>query len=213
MTYSIESANKLFGGTWPFSITPQNFTLYSFGIDVAISQGSGLLVNMAWDGGSNIIIQSQETDMTNPVAQGWTKINQFSSGSYNGYPSCAITTLGSTLNAVAVWINYNGSQTTINTSNGSVNLISPPTSVLVTQNSTNFGVYADYYNTITWTASSDPNLIQYNIYRNGVFFAAAPPGTLIVVDHNQVQGGTVTYGVSALDQNLRQSVMVTFTLF
>jgi hypothetical protein len=51
------------------------------------------------------------------------------------------------------------------------------------------------------------------IYRNGIFFAQAFPGNLTFVDHNQVQGGTVTYGVSALDQNLRQSAMVTFTLY
>lgn len=213
MTYSIESTNKIFGGVWPQSIAPQATSLYSFGLDVAISQGTAVLVNMAWDGVSDIFIQSQETDSTNPLLQGWTNSNVFSTGSDNGYPACDITVSSTSLTAVAVWTNYNGTNTTINASQGTDSVISPPTAVSASQSSTNFGVYTDYQNTITWGASSDPNIIQYNIYRNGEFFASTLPGTLTFTDHNQVQSGTVTYGVAALDLNLRQSAMVTFTLF
>jgi hypothetical protein len=215
MTYSIESATKVFGGNWPTPVVPQNFTLYSFGMDVGTSQGSAVLVNMYWDGVSNIQIVSQETDTTDPLTQAWTGINSFSTGSDNASPSCAISVNSSQLKAVAVWINYNGTNTTINASNGVESVISAPTSISAAQSSTNFGVYTDYSNTISWTdPSPSPTLIQYNLYRNGEFFASTPPGTLSFVDHNQIQSGTgsVIYGVSSLDSSFRQSAMITFTL-
>lgn len=214
MTYTVETANKLFGGNWPSSILPLNPSLYSFGMDVAASQGSALLVNMAWDGISNTNIVSQETDTTDPLAQGWTTVNQFSTGSNNAYPVCALNVTSSQLEAVAVWMNYNGTNTTVNASSGTDTVVVPPSGLSASQSSTNFGVYVDYYNTIIWSASTDPNLAQYNIYRNGKFFAATQPGTLTFVDHNQLQSGTgsVIYGVSALDANFRQSAMVTYIL-
>jgi len=212
MTYSLESANKVYGASWPISILPQNPSLYSLGVDVAVSQGSALMANMTWDG-TNINIVSQETDTTDPIAQGWTNMNQMSSGSDNAYPSCAINVTSSQLDAVAVWINYNGTNTSINASNGSDIVVVPPSGVSASQSSTNFGVYTDYFNTITWTASTEPNIIQYNLYRDGEFFGATDPGTLTFVDHNQVQSGAVTYGVSTLNENFRQSAMITFTLF
>lgn len=214
MTYTIESSNKLNGGSWPVFVTLQNPTVYSFGADIAISQGSALLVNMLWDDVSNINIVSQESDTTNPILQGWTNINQVSTGNFNAYPKCALNVTSSQSNAVAVWMNFNGTNTTINASIGSDSVIAPPSNVLATQTSTNFGIYTDYYNTITWNPSPDPNIIQYNIYRNGVFFASTPPDTLTFVDHNQAQSGTssVTYGVSVLDGNFRQSAMINYTL-
>jgi len=212
MTYTLESTNKVFGANWPTSILPQNSSLYSLGVDVAVSQGSALMANMIWDG-SNINIVTQETDTTDPLAQGWTSMNQCSTGSDNAYPSCAINVTSSQLDAVAVWVNYNGTNTSINASNGTDTVVAPPSGVSASQSSNSFGVYADYYNTITWSASTEPDIIQYNIYRNGMFFASTPSGTLTFVDHNQVQSGAVTYGVSTLNADFRQSAMVTFTLF
>jgi hypothetical protein len=65
------------------------------------------------------------------------------------------------LHAVAVWVNYNGAHKVIKTSNGYNNITLPPSGLSATQSSTNFGVYTDYYNTIAWKASPDPNLIEY----------------------------------------------------
>ncbi len=204
--FSIESSQRLFGIT----LIP---SFYSFGIDTSIASGTGLLTNMSWDGVSELFIQAQQTDTTEPFAKFWTPGKVISTGNENGYPSCSMSVTGSTLNAVAVWINFDGSNLIINAAIGSDSVINPPSSVSATQSTINLGVYNDYANTITWSASTEPNLILYNIYRNGVYFASASPSTLSFVDHNQALGGTVTYGVAALNSEFRQSQIITYTIF
>jgi hypothetical protein len=119
---------------------------------------------------------------------------------------------GTTIQAVVIWLYFNGSNIIVQASNGIDSQIAPPINVSATQSLTDFGIYQDYSNTITWQASSDPNVYQYNIFRNGVFFAATDPNTLQFIDHNQITGGTVTYGVAALSSSFRQSAIVSYTL-
>lgn len=214
MTFVIEASEKLFGApSWQGFVLPESPSIYSFGIDVAMAAGTALLTSMSWDGASSIIIASSESDTAEPLFQAWTALNPFSTGSDNGYPQSAMTLNGSTFNAVTVWISFDGSNAIINASTGSETMIAPPTSVSATQSVIDFGVYNDYTNTITWDASSDPNVMQYNIFRNGVFFTGVGPDTLQFVDHNQIQGGTVTYGVAAFTIDFRQSAIATYTLF
>lgn len=211
-TFSIESSQRLFGGSWLLFAQPSPPTLYSIGMDVAITSGTAVLTNMAWDGVSTMLIQSQETDTTDPVLQAWSVINPVSTGDDNGFPSCSLSLNGTTFNAVAVWTHFDGSNVVIHAATGTGTVIDPPTSVSASQSVTDFGVYQDYFNTITWSASSDPNVAQYNIFRNGVFCGVTDPSTFQFIDHNAVQGQTVTYGVAALTTSFRQSEIVSFTL-
>jgi hypothetical protein len=167
---------------------------------------------MAWDQVSAIQIVSQESDLTDPVLQAWTQTTILSTGNGNAYPKCGISINGDVVRGVVVWVYYDGANTVINATTGNDTVIPPVTNVAVTQNMTDFGVYKDYYNTITWDASPAENIIQYNIYRNGVFFSATDINTLEFVDNNATQGGTVTYGISALISSFRQSAITTFTL-
>jgi len=212
-SFDIESSLKLFGGSFQNAISFTGPGIYNLAMDVAIASGTALVTNMAWDGVSTIVMQSQQTDTTDPILQRWTFVNTFSTGDDNGYPKCALSLTGSTFNAVAVWISFNGVNNVIQAATGTDTAIVPPSSVTASQSNTNFGVYDDFYNTITWAASTDPDLIQYNIYRNGVYFTATDPSTLSFVDHNQINGGTVTYGVGALTSEFRQSAIITYTLF
>lgn len=214
LNFSMESSQKLFGAPWKRPIDLQPPSLYSFAFDLSVASGTALLTNMAWDGISTLLIQSQESDITDPVIQGWTITSPFSSGNDNGFPACSLSLTGSTFNAVAVWIHFDGTNNVIHASTGSESVISPPSSVSASQSSVSFGVYTDYFNTITWSGSPDPNIIQYNIYRNGIFFAStADASTFTFDDHNQIQGGTVVYGVAALTSEFRQSAIISFTLF
>jgi len=213
-TFNMESTDKIFGAaSWPLVNTPAFPTIYDFAFDVSTVSGMAVLAYMEWDGTSVLSIQSQQTDMSDPFTQTWTAPNLFSSGSDNGYPSVSVSRSGSTFNAVSVWINFNGTNTAINASTGTDNVVVAPTGVSASQNSTNLGVYTDFYNTITWSASSDPNLSGYNVYRNGVFIGSTNTTTLTFVNHNQIQNGTVTYGVTAFTTAFRQSDLITFTLF
>lgn len=211
-TFSLEESTNLFGQTWQTSIEPVLPTIYTFSYDVSVSRSTALLVNSVWDGMSSILIQSQESSTNNPFGSAWTISQTISTGADNAYPSCSLSSSGSTLQGAAVWVHFDGTNNVIHASTGAGTLVTPPTSVSATQNLTDFGVYQDYFNTITWTDSTEGDVVQYNIYRNGILFAQALPGTGQVIDHNETQGGTVIYGVAAYTSDHRQSDIVNFTL-
>ncbi len=81
---------------------------------------------------------------------------------------------------------------------------------MVTQSTNNFGVLTEYYNTLTWTASSDPNLTGYIIFRNGVEIGNLTSSYLQFTDHNrQISSSvTLTYGVAAVGAGSNQSATV-----
>lgn len=209
--FTVESSLKLFGGRWPTFATPQNPSLYSFGIDLASSSGSTLLTNMSLNEFSEIQIQSQETDTTNPL-QAWSHINTLSIDGRNGFPQCAMCAIGKAFYAVTIWVHFDGKNKSIQAATGTGPVISPPIKLNVIQDAEDLGLFNDYYNTITWGASSDEDILQYSIFRNGVSFAATNADTLQFIDHNAERNGTVTYGVAALNSAYRQSEIVSFTL-
>jgi hypothetical protein len=211
-TYIVEYSRQQFGNSWSSSSFASSPTLYSLGFDIAIATGTAVLTEMDWDG-SNINIQSQEIDTVNPnLGEGWSGSNLVSTGADNGFPVCAMTVTGSTFNAVTLWVSYNGTYNVINASTGSEALFPPPSNVSATQSVTDFEVYQDYNNTITWTASTG-SVFFYNIFRNGIYITLVDSSTLSFDDHNQVNGGTVTYGVAAFLSDGRQSDIITYTLF
>jgi len=77
-----------------------------------------------------------------------------------------------------------------------------------------FVVFNEYYNTLSWTASTDPNVVGYVIYRNGTVIFNLNASTTQFIDHNAPQAGTVTgtYGVAARDSQNVQSQIVTVNL-
>jgi len=211
-TFSIESAEKKKGGEWTEPALPTVPNLYSFQVDLSLtSKGKGLITYMGFDGVSSIGIFSQEIDSANPFSASWSAPVSVSQVIRNGYPYSGFTASGNTANAVAIWESFNGMNTAIQVSTGAKTMVPSPTDLSVVQQASDFGVFTEYYNTLTWTASPSPNIIQYNIYRNGVFFTAVDANTLQVVDHNAVQGEPVTYGVAALDNTVEQSEITTMS--
>jgi hypothetical protein len=129
-------------------------------------------------------------------------------GSDNGFPKVATAFNGTNLYAAAVWLSSDGMHTTVQAATGSRTPVAPPTNLMVVQNSTDFGVFKDYYNTISWTASVSGSVIDYVIYRNGSIFNVVNSFTTSIVDHSEIQNGSVTYGVAAVDSDLSQSATV-----
>lgn len=211
-TFFVESALKANGTPWPLYVLTQAPSLYSFGIDLASTPETTLLTSMAWDGNSAIYIQSLESDTANPVLQSWTRTNPFSMADGNANPQCAMSVQGTEFAAVAVWVSFDGQNSVISASTGSGSEIAPPTNLFVVQNTNDFGAYKDYANTITWDASLDPDVVQYNIFRNGIYFADTVTEIHQFIDHNAKENGTVTYGVAAMLSSGRQSSIISFTL-
>ncbi|HSW87030.1 MAG TPA: hypothetical protein VLG49_05985 [Rhabdochlamydiaceae bacterium] len=209
--YFWEANVKPFNGNWATSAFITAPGLYRYGVDLAVNAlGDALMGYMSFDG-TNLNIQTTEAEIAgNATFVAFTAPITISQGTDNGFPKVATDLNGTTVFGAAVWLQFDGSETVVQAATGSRSTIAAPTNVTVTQSSTNFGVFTDFFNTVNWTASTSPNIIQYFVYRNGIFFQAIDAtAPLQVVDHNAVQNGAVTYGVSAVDAQNTQSLITT----
>jgi hypothetical protein len=212
--FNVESAVKqVSGSSWTVVSGLDQQDIYAYQVDMTANNALGdvLATYMAFDGSSTVNILSQESEIAGPIAGSWSAPLTVSQGTQNGYPRVAAILSGTTLNAAVVWIHFDGTSNVIQASFGSRTTVLPPTSLAVTQNSNNTNVFTEYYNTITWTASTSPNLIQYNIFRNGIFFIAVDSSASQFIDHNAIQNGSVTYGVAAEDSVRSQSPIATIS--
>lgn len=208
-TYNLLSAVQQFGGLWVTGGTPVLQNIYTSSADIAVTSiGDSIITYMFWDG-SNVLIQASETDIRSTSANFFSVPINLSNTVGNSSPSVASALSGSTVFGATVWVSNNGTNNTIVASSGSKNVLAGPTGLAVSQNVNNLGVFNEYFNTISWTASVAPNIVQYNVYRNGIYFASVDAFTTQLVDHNVVQNGAVTYGVSAVNSEFDQSPVVT----
>jgi len=183
---------------------------YAFSANIGMAaDGNATVVSMiSVSSGSLISIQSAETNLGSLQTGNWENFTILSNGSNNGYPKVAVVNMGTTTrNGVAAWESYDGSNTVINAVQTSAALLQAPTNLTVTQASTNFNVYTDYYNTISWLASASPAASGYLIYRNNMLIGQVNSTQTQFIDHNQIQNGSVTYGVSTVDSTFEQSIV------
>jgi hypothetical protein len=116
------------------------------------------------------------------------------------------------IHANAVWLQFDGTNTILNAATGSRTMVLPPTNLSIVQNSTDYGVFTDYYNTVSWTATTDPNAVEYVVFRNGIFLRVLSLSETSFVDDNQLQNGPVTYGVAAANSDSQLSPIQTVSL-
>lgn len=208
-SFSVESAVMPLGKGWQTGGALTLNDVYSYRADLAVdSTGHAIVAYMYFDS-TNLNIQAVETDITNPQPNFYSIPITISTGTNNGFPRVAFSTQGSTLNAIAVWEGFDGTNTIIKAATGNRSVILPPTNLSVVQNSNNFGIFTEYANTISWTLSPSPDVSSYIIFRNGFEIAGVDGNTNQFVVDNAVQNGTVTYGVLAIDNNNAQSTMAT----
>jgi hypothetical protein len=208
-TFNLNSAVKQANANWTPTIQIVTENLYAFRGDLAVNNyGDAILAAMFFDGSASSIVSSQ-SDFTGPGVNFWGTFQTVSSGTKNAYPRIASTSSSTTVNGAIAWINGDSGNNVIQASVGSKTILAPPTSLGVSQSSVSFGAFTDYKNTLTWTGSTDPNVTNYIIYRNGVEVEIVSASTFSYVDHNEVNGGSVVYGVAAIDSDLSQSVTAT----
>ncbi len=212
MTFNIESALKPVRQNWSNAVDIINSNLHANSVDLTVTSfGDALTLYMFYNGVS-LIIQSSESDITGFLENAWSVPLNVSTGNNNGFPRTAATLTGNAINAAAIWIGVNGSHNVIEAVTGSKNLPVPPTALSVVQSSNNFAVFTEYYNTVSWTASTDPTVMGYLIYRDGTLIGQVSAGTVSFVDHNQVQSAHVTYGVASINSEPEQGAIVFVTL-
>lgn len=207
-TFNIETAIKPLTGNWSSSVDILKSNLFGLHANLKVNSiGEALALYMFYNG-NTLNIQSTESDITGFMNNHWSVPLSVSTGTENAYPKVASTVVGNVINAAAIWLSNNGVNNQILATTGSKSLPLPPTHLQVSQNVSDLGVYQDYYNTLSWSPSSDPSVVGYLIYRNGLFLAQVSENVLQFIDHNRVQNGTVQYGVASVDdQNTHSSIM------
>lgn len=207
--FTYQTAVLPFNGAWSQPLTIASANQYGESISLAVdSLGHAELLYMLYSS-PNFKIEVNEMDIYAETLN-LTSVQSLSINTINGFPHVAASTDGTNLYAAGVWIYNNGTNTLIYGSTGKGTVFPPPTNLQVVQSSTNYGIFTEYYNTLTWTASTG-HPADYLIYRDGIYITEVSSTTLEYVDHNQVQYGTVVYGVAALDTSKDQSSIATVT--
>ncbi len=207
--FNVESSVKQVGNTnWKIPAPLVILNPHAHVGDISISSlGNALVTHMYFDGVS-AVIQATDSNIAGLVPLYWSIPVNISGGTNNGFPRVGVALVGDALYGSALWLHFDGTNTVLETSSGSRTLIAAPTDVAAVQSVTDFGVYQDYKNTISWTASTAPGVQSYVLYRNGILFATTLSDTLQFTDHNRGPIESVTYGVAAIDDRVSQSAVV-----
>jgi hypothetical protein len=207
--FSIQTAVKPYGSNWSQLFLATAGDLYSFSDSIAMASSGDAFMHYVQNSAGSVVVSSQETDTASFSSNQWSFPQQVSTSQNSGFPRVSASLNGTSFYAASTWLSFDGSHKIVQAIVGSKTIVIAPSNVLVSQSVQNFGVFQDYQNTLTWTASTDPSVTGYSIYRNGVFWTTTDASTLSVVDHNAVQNGAVTYGVAAFDGDQHQSAIIT----
>lgn len=207
-TFTIQSSVKPVNGNWSDTVDLVSSNLYAYSAELAATAFGDVLGLYLFYNGNSLLIQSVESDINGFLNNFWSLPITISLGTNNAYPKIAASINGNVIHTAAVWENFNGVHNLIVASTGSKTLVLPPTNLCVTQSLHNFGVFTEYYNTLSWHASVDPNVVGYLIFRNGLFIGQVDADVLQFVDDNRTANGAVTYSVTAIDGQLTQSATV-----
>jgi hypothetical protein len=211
-TFNVESAVKPLGSVWSNPIVAVTGNDYAYEVDLAVcTQGDAISTYMFYNG-QYLFIRASENDITGFIPSAWTVPVNIGLGTNNGFPRLAATLSGNTIYAGALWLTQNGSNINVVAVTGTKVLVGAPTSPSVAQSSNNLGVSTEYVNTVSWTASTDPNAAGYLIYRNGIFIGQVDADTTSFVDHNQTASTSVTYGIATVDAQQSHSKIVSVSL-
>jgi hypothetical protein len=211
-TFSSVGNQKPFGGNWTTAAPITLNGISGPAADLQInSLGDVVAVFMNYDG-TDVNIQSTDSYYGGFLPNIWSAPTYVSTGTDNGFPRVSTSYTTGVIHANAVWLQFDGTNTILNAATGSRTMVLPPTNLSIVQNSTDYGVFTDYYNTVSWTATTDPNAVEYVVFRNGIFLRVLSLSETSFVDDNQLQNGPVTYGVAAANSDSQLSPIQTVSL-
>lgn len=207
-TFSVQSAVKPVNANWSKPVDLVHSNLFAYSAELSATTFGDVLSLYLFYNGSALMIQSVETDINGYLNNFWSVPITISRGDSNAYPKIAASLSGNVIHAAAVWASFNGVYNSIVASTGSKTLVLPPRNLGVTQSVNSYGVFSEYYNTLSWDPSLDPNAVGYLIFRNGVFLAQVDANVLEFIDDNRTFNGSVTYCMTAIDAEQTQSTTV-----
>jgi hypothetical protein len=202
------------GGAWidiPYtSVVDMDLLDQNFMISAA---GNLYAAFMSYDPNSMLPSIRSFKENTNNTNPNFGNILTVSTSDSNAFPRIDGTLVNSAHSVATVWLHFDQTSNVVQASVAEGVAISAPTSVSVTQGSTDYGVYTEYFNTLSWSSLTPDSSSQWIIYRNGVIIQILPAATLSFIDHNAVQNQPVTYGVALQTQDGDNSSIVTASLF
>lgn len=125
---------------------------------------------------------------------------QLSISGMNAYPNISLNLLGTSTYGTCTWLNYDGSYNAVQTIVTRLPEIQPPTQLSAVQQSTNYGIFTQYNNIVTWTPSVSSQTAGYVLSRDGlqlaIFYSSLTPQ---FIDFNRLPSETVNYSLYAFD--------------
>lgn len=207
-TYNIQSAVKPVNSTWSAPVDVAGSNIYAYSLDLSTTTFGDVLGLYMFYNGVSLMIQSTECDINGFLNNFWSVPVTISYQTNNAFPKIAASLNANTIHAAAIWLHNDGNVNTVVAATGSKSLVLPPSNLHVSQNVHSFGVFNEYYNTLSWHASADSNLAGYLIFRNGIFLEEVGSETLQYVDDNRTLNGLVSYSVIAINAQNQQSSTV-----
>jgi hypothetical protein len=197
-------------GAWEIPVDLVAFNLYAHAADVALAAGGEAHVAYMYHDteSSSVLVHTTKAHIGTYDGSYWNQPLALSPGGINGYPKIAAAQNKEAMNIAVLWLNYNGAHKQVYAASGAKTVIEPPRNVAILQNTNNFGLFPEQYNTVSWEASPS-QACAYNVFRNGEFFTRVPGNVLQIVDHNAGLNQAVTYGIAAVDEENSQSEMIT----
>jgi hypothetical protein len=203
--FCVQAAIKKNNGNWGAVRNVEGGNIYThfFSLDIN-ARGDAFLGFMEKDPASSLIqvgatksyIPSRNSNMWYPN----TNVSYKTSNS--GYPQIATSNRGNTLYGAMVWVSNIGAHNVVQASMGTGIALLPPVNLSVIQGMNDMGLFREYYNTLSWKASPSPSVQGYSIFRNGEFVSTTNAQIFTLIDHNRVEGESVTYGISSLDYSV-----------
>ncbi len=178
------------------------------GYDLNVPNALNAFLAYMVSNGPNIAIYSANSNISAYQKNQWAFPSFLSVDGIDGFPRIAASVNGESVYAAALWLRNEGT-ISIRASTGEGTLLQPPTDLSVVQDVNNFGIFTEYYNTISWTPSSSADILLYLIFRNGLYIGSATSTDTSFVDNNQQQNGAVTYGIASYDSKGMQSGVAT----
>lgn len=208
-TFNIQSAVKMANQEWSPTTNIINANLYAYSAELSSTVIGNVLSLYMFYNGSSLLIQAIESDMHNDENNFWSVPLTISEGDFNAYPKIAATVWGNTLYTAAIWLNFTGTSNMVAAMTGIKYLLTPPSNLTVEQGINYFGVFTEFYNTISWTPSPDPKVVGYLIYRNGVFLDQVDSSVSSYIDSNRAPNESLEYTIVAIDAQQNRSAPIT----
>lgn len=210
--FSVQSNLKQVGSSWnsPSDLVAQSY--FALSADVAVSpQGQALAACMFSEQNNTNTIQIfvDDTYIGGYAINFWAIPSYPALGTNNGYPRVTASSDSSQIYGAVTWLSSNGTNNELQVITGTKQILLPPSNLVLTQESTSYGVFTNYSNKVTWDPSPSPNVVSYVIYRNGIYVTRVEDGSATYTDFNNVPDTSVTYGVAALDTQQAQSETIT----